>query len=225
MLLIGTMDWASTKRRGVFTCPVCGESQQYRLRESRPFLTLYFIPIVPLGGITEVAECTVCRESFEPFVLTPDFQSQLKEGANATAQHESLDSETNMTERQFEEDLLKVIALMMIEDGHVTESEIRIARRLFENITEMNLSRDDLGRMCSSMNLHRMKINGYLATVVPRRSHEEKLLLVQAMFGVAGADGEISPGRMQSLLQSQEILQLEEREFMAAVNATSQWLT
>ena len=55
--------------------------------------------------------------------------------------------------------------------------------------------------------------------------HEEKLLIVQAMFGVASADGDITPGRLQSLIRAQPLLGLDEAEFQRAVAATDQWLS
>lgn len=212
MLLIGTMDWSSTRGRGIFQCPNCESSQEYRLRESRPFLTLYFIPIVPLGGLTESVECRQCREHYEPVILSTSGSDT--QGA----------ATMNQAEVSFEQDLRNLIALIMIEDGQVTENEIGIARRLYENITETNLTRDDLGRTCSSMSLHRLSARSYLATAAERRNHQERLLLVQAMFGVAGADGEISTKRMQRLVEAQTILNLEEREFKEAISNTGQWL-
>ena len=133
-------------------------------------------------------------------------------------------SSIEMEEPAFEEDLLKVLALMMIEDGNVTDNEISVARRLFENITETPLSREDLGKVCSQVQLHRLTTTNFLFTARMRRTHEEQLLFVQAMFGVAGADGEITPNRMQSLLDTQELLALDEREFQMAIAATEQWL-
>jgi uncharacterized tellurite resistance protein B-like protein len=95
---------------------------------------------------------------------------------------------------------------------------------LYENICEQNLTRDDLGAACSRVQLQRLNTASFLATCRARRSHEEKLLLVQAMFGVCGADGDISAGRLQSLLRSKELLGIDEAEFQRAIDATSQWL-
>lgn len=214
MILIGTMEWASTRMRGVFVCPNCETTEKFRLRTSRPFLTLYFIPVLPIGGLQEFVQCNQCKNSFEPVVLA---NHMMPGNAAAPEPEEAIAS-------SFEADLLKVLALMMVEDGNVTENEIRVARRLFENMTEQNLSREDLGRACSQVRLHRLNTMSFLATAGPRSSHEQKLLLVQAMFGVAGADGEISPNRMASLLQAQKVLAVEEREFQSAVESTGQWL-
>lgn len=221
MILIGTMEWASTKMKGLFRCPNCDSNQHFRLRSSRPFLTLYFIPVIPIGGMHEYVQCRNCKDSFEKSILAG---TMLPEDA-LVGPPEKLASTEIDDEPAFEEDLLKVLALMMIEDGHVSENEISLARRLFENMTEKSLSREDLGKVCSQVKLHRLTTTNFLVTARTRREHQEQLLLVQAMFGVAGADGEITQKRLQSLLATQEILGLDEREFQSAINATEQWLT
>ncbi len=215
MIFIGTMEWASTRMRGTFICPNCDHSENFRLRASRPFLTLYFIPVLPIGALQEYVQCSRCKNAFETAVLSNRMMPSPSSSAVENA---------GQKEVPLEEDLLKTIALMMVEDGHVTEDEIRVARRLYENMVESSLSREQLGIACSQVRLHRLNTLSFLATVAERRTHEEKLLLVQAMFGVAGADGEITPGRLQSLVKAQNVLQLDESEFQMAVGATSQWL-
>ncbi len=221
MLLIGTMNWASTRMRGMFVCPECGTNQRFRLRSSRPFLTLYFIPVLPIGGIKEYVECGDCKSAFETAILS---DHKLPSDAPESPQTE-LGPVSAPDQPSFESDLLHCIALIMIEDGQVSENEIRIGRRLFENISEQNLSRDELGQACSLVQAQRLTTTTFLATAGKRRTHEEKLLLVQAMFGVAGADGELTPGRLHSLAEAQQRLEIDEQEFQMAIKATEQWLT
>ncbi len=218
MILIGTFDWASTRLRGLFTCPNCGSTQKFRLRASRPFLTLYFIPVIPIGSLQEFVQCMSCKNSFETAILAANMLATQTSSTLADAKPQDQAA-------PFTEDLLKVIALIMVEDGQVTEDEIRIARRIFENIAEENLTREDLGRMCAFVQQQRLTTLSFFATARGRRSHEEKLLLVQAIFGVAGADGEISPKRLQSLAKAQTVLGIEEHEFQRAITNTSQWLS
>lgn len=209
------MEWASTRLKGMFLCPDCESTESFRLRASRPFLTLYFVPVLPIGGIHEYVQCTRCKNSFETIVLSNRMlPSDAVPSAAAT--------ESSAT---FEQDLLHVIALMMIEDGQVTEDEIRVARRLYENISHHNLSREELGRACAHVRMQRWSTLSFLTTCARRRTHEEKLLLVQAMFGVAGADGDITAGRLRSLAKAKDTLELEETEFQRAVEATTQWLS
>jgi uncharacterized tellurite resistance protein B-like protein len=194
-------------------CPSCETTEQFRLKSSRPFLTLYFVPVMPIGGLNEYVQCTRCRNAFETMVLS-----------NRMLPTDSLSSPAKMEEISFEQDLLNVIALMMIEDGQITENEIQIARRLYGNIAQQNISRDELGRACSQVRLQRWNTLRYLQLANARRKHDEKLLLVQAMFGVAGADGEITPGRLRTLAEMMETLELDEHEFQRAIESTNQWL-
>jgi uncharacterized tellurite resistance protein B-like protein len=217
MILIGTFQWASTRLKGVFACPNCESTEQFRLRASRPFLTLYFIPVLPIGGLSEYVECRRCKTSYEPLILSSRMLPS--EAANPAG------SSSNAAAPAFEDDLLSVLALMMVEDGQVTEEEIRVARRLYENIAEDNLSREDLGHACSVVRMQRLSTMSFLATCSKRRTHEEKLLIVQAMFGVASAEGQISPGRLRALLEARERMELDESEFQRAVDSTSQWLS
>ncbi len=216
MLLIGTMNWSSTRLKGVFQCPHCDANQKFRLKATRPFLTLYFIPVIPIGGLQEFVECQSCQEAFESIVLANNMlPSDTPSGEDLA--HKS-------SEPTFEHDLLNVIALMMVEDGHVTEGEIDLAQRIFENMTDRALSRDQLGNACSQVQQHRLSVLSFLATSANRRTHEEKLLMLQAMFAVAGADGQVTEGRMQGMLTAQATMEIEPQEFEGAINATDQWL-
>ncbi len=210
MIWVGTMNWASTIATGDFHCPTCASQQAYRLKSTRPFLTVYFIPVIPIGGLQEYVVCRGCKQSFEPDVLSMATPSASNNPSVAVV--------------PFELDLLRSIALIMVDDGHVSEDEIRIARRVYENMTESNLSREELGRACSEVQAMRLTTPAYLAVCQSRLDHNQKLLIVQAMFAVAGADGTISPTRLQSLTRSQVLLGLPQSEFEMAVNLASQWL-
>ncbi len=225
MILIGTMNWASTRLRGLFRCPQCGDTQNFRLKASRPFLTLYFIPILPIGAVQEYVQCSKCKNSFETDILATSMTTQSPAGAamDPTLAAPALGQPSRPT-AQMHDDLLKVIALMMVEDGHVTEEEIRVARQVVEKITGDNLSRDDLGRMCAHVQQQRLTTLSFLATAGQRRTHNEKLLLVQALFAVAGVEGQLTPKRLQALVQTQSVLELDEGEFQRAVAAAEQWL-
>ena len=217
MIVIGTMNWSSTRSSGMFQCPNCESKEAFRYKSSRPFLTLYFIPVLPIGGIEEFVQCGRCKNAFDPAVL----MNRITPSPPGDQSHKLTEAKPD----SFHRDLLTIIALIMIEDGQVTEQEIAIARKLYQNITGSGISREELGRTCSQVRVKRLHLPSFLHSVVARRSHEEKLLLVQAMFGVAGADGAISPGRMAVLMESQAALQIDESEFQRAVSDTTQWLS
>lgn len=230
MILVGTMNWASTHSSGLFRCPECGDTQSFRLRASRPFLTLYFIPILPIGALQEYVECRHCKSSYEPDILAGNMATTHLSSKPA-AKHKNgsyleLDgAAASRAVAPFREDLLKVIALIMVEDGHVTEDEIRTARLVYQNMVHQELSRDDLGRMCASVQQQRLSTPSFLATARDRRSLEEKLMLIQAQFAISGADGAVTPRRLEALVKAQKLLGLDEGEFQRAISSTDHWLT
>src|SRR6056297_2560574 len=86
MILIGTMNLTRTLDRGNFYCPTCGTTETYRLRARRPFLTLYFVPTVPIGGAESFVQCDQCRECWDETVLEMD-----RESHEVAAQEQFLD--------------------------------------------------------------------------------------------------------------------------------------
>jgi tellurite resistance protein len=215
MILIGTLNWSNTRSRGFFHCPTCASREAFRLKATRPFLTLYFIPVLPIGGLEESVQCTRCKNVYDPVILTTRMDT-----TNTTTSDQS-----GKAKVAFEQDLLTVIALMMMEDGRVTEQEISVALQVYSSITRLDLSREALAKACAQSRMTRAKTMYFLNECRLRREHEEKLLLVQAMFAVAGAEGEISPGRLQSLAGAQEALELDPSEFQRAVSATQERLS
>ncbi|MFO1064244.1 MAG: TerB family tellurite resistance protein [Pirellulales bacterium] len=212
MILIGSFNWPSTVSRGEFFCPNCGNVAPYAHKQSRTFLTLYFIPILPISGLQDYVECGLCRQNFYPEVL---------QQTSAPAEDGSAPGPVDF---DFDLELLRAMALIMVEDGRVTPFEEQVASRVFEGITQQPLDKDKLQYTCRQAELLPLSTHEYLTTVSDKLSYDQKLLLVQAMFAIAGADGEISPGRMATLLQSREILGLEPAAFQQAVGDASQWL-
>lgn len=50
---------------GQFTCPRCGEATTYERQEGRQYLTLYFVPLVPVSKPHEIIRCTNCGATFD----------------------------------------------------------------------------------------------------------------------------------------------------------------
>jgi predicted RNA-binding Zn-ribbon protein involved in translation (DUF1610 family) len=50
--------------QGLFHCPRCGGDRRYRRRAGRRFLTLFFIPVIPLTRAGEHVRCTTCRARY-----------------------------------------------------------------------------------------------------------------------------------------------------------------
>lgn len=213
MIVLGTMEWASTVERGDFFCPACNAAKSYQRKVARPFLTLYFIPVVPIGGLREFVLCRSCRKKFEPEILAPGIAAEMlgtRQGAAGQA--------------PFEIELLRLIALMIVEDDRVSESEVKMATRVYERMLGRSLLRTELDRACREVVALGIRPASYIAIAGLGMTYDQKLMAVQAMFVVAGAEGQISPRRLRSLLDARQQLGLDQVAFQTAIKDTSEWV-
>lgn len=192
MLIIGTFDWPKTLESGEFYCPHCDSPRNFRRRTYRPFLTLYFIPIIPIGGKQEYVECTKCKGRFPRSVLGD---------GNSTGPH------------SFTNDLLTVLALTILSDGHVTENEIAKTLDVQRVIGQSQLSREELASACAEARRNPISLSSYLWNGRSRWNRQEKISMVQAIFLVSSADGQIPSNRLTALAKTQQILDLSTQEF------------
>lgn len=58
-----------TVARGVFFCRKCGGDRDYRRRTGRRFVTVFFIPLIPLHKTGEHVQCTRCKTRYVTEVL------------------------------------------------------------------------------------------------------------------------------------------------------------
>lgn len=68
-IIFGSAPRFKTTGKGSFTCPNCGETRNYERKEVRQYLTLYFIPLIPVGSPREIIECMTCGRQFSAAVL------------------------------------------------------------------------------------------------------------------------------------------------------------
>lgn len=61
---------------GEFYCPQCNDDQAYDLKHVRPFFTLYFIPLFPIGAAERFVECKRCNGTFREEVLDAEPPSE-----------------------------------------------------------------------------------------------------------------------------------------------------
>lgn len=69
LLVFGLTVCFRTVGEGMFHCPSCGGDRRYRRRRGRRWITLFFLPVIPLGGLGEAVECRSCRTRFNVPVL------------------------------------------------------------------------------------------------------------------------------------------------------------
>lgn len=207
MLIIGTMEWTSNRGNAYAYCPNCGVQQIFQQRSSRPFLTLYFIPCVPLGRNLEYLQCTVCKGTFGVELL------QL-------SQHIQEHTEIVIP---FDDDLCRAMATIMLADKGIEEVEISAAQFAFTQLMGRELLREELGIMCDEVNRMRLTTNNFLRQSRRRWDAEQKTKILQAMFWTASATGTLSPQRTAALLSLAKLLDFDENNFQEIVAQTFEW--
>jgi hypothetical protein len=58
-----------TLGRGIFFCRRCGGDREYRHRTGRRFITIFFIPLVPLHRTGDHVQCLTCKTRYVTEVL------------------------------------------------------------------------------------------------------------------------------------------------------------
>src|ERR1700761_1688302 len=58
-----------TLGQGVFFCRRCGGDREYRQRTGRRYVTVFFIPLVPLAPTGEHVQCLTCKTRYVTEVL------------------------------------------------------------------------------------------------------------------------------------------------------------
>ncbi len=206
MILIGTMNLTGTRDRGNFYCPTCALTQSYRLRARRPWLTLYFIPTVPVGGVELFVQCDQCRSTWDPSVLEMDQKS-----------HEAL------KEDQFRDEAVRAALLVVLVDGHISNEEIGSLQRIASHLLERDVDREELGWLCSTAEQSGIEAANYVLTVSRRWNTEQRTKALQAMFLAATAEGEMGPKQVATLAKMREILAMTDADYQAAIERALEW--
>ena len=206
MILIGTMNLTRTRDRGDFHCPGCASTQSYRLRARRPFLTLYFIPTVPVGGAELFVDCDGCRQNWDESVLEMD-----------RAHHEA------QQEEQFRDEVIRASVLVVLADGTTTENEITALQRIASRLLERDVDREELGQLCSIASENKIQANNYVLTISRRWSSAQRIHALQAMFLAATAEGGLGDEQMSLLTELREILEMTPEEYEFAIEEALSW--
>lgn len=207
MILIGTMNLTRTRETGDFYCPTCGVNQSYRLRARRPFLTLYFIPTVPIGQAELFVHCDHCKSSWDPSVLNMD-----------QAAHQRVQAQ------QYKDEAIRSAVLVALEDGDITEPQIQALLNLSDVLFDRPIEREELGRLCSIGRQAGIRPENYVLTISKRWTMGQRLLALQAMFLVATAsEDELSDEMFETLVSMRDLLQLTDNEFQIAIEDTLEY--
>jgi hypothetical protein len=124
-----------TLGRGVFFCRRCGGDREYRHRAGRRYVTIFFIPVIPLMRTGEHVQCLTCKARYVTEVLrlptTVEMQVALVAGMRAVvavilragdpasplARRRALDTVTGAGDAGYDEEVLEADLLEPAEAG------------------------------------------------------------------------------------------------------------
>jgi len=200
MLLIGTMNITRTRSTGDFFCPTCGILRDYRLRARRPFLTIYFIPLIPIGGAEEFVQCSTCKTNSPIVALEHDERSF----------REELDS-------QFRKHAFEASVMVAVAGGAITERQIVCLLGIAERLFAGEIDREALGSVCSSIRQNRVTVKNFVTAVSRPWSMPQKTEALQMIFIAASADGQLEPAQVKTLAWLKEHFGMTNREYEDAI--------
>lgn len=70
MIVYGYRNREIEQGTGNFYCPKCETQRQYKHKKIVRYFTLFFIPLFPLGKLSEYVECGVCGRTYKPEILS-----------------------------------------------------------------------------------------------------------------------------------------------------------
>jgi len=115
-----------TLSSGSFHCPNEGGDRSYVLLEARKWFTLFWLPVIPLDVLGEYVECTSCRSTYDPAVLSLPTTVQIEDTVTAALRH--------------------VVVKIIRADGNVADEEITTAVEIVGRYTARPYTEADLRR-------------------------------------------------------------------------------
>lgn len=212
MIFIGTTNLTRNRGAGQFYCPACGHDQSYRLRSRRPFLTVYFIPLVPIGDAHPFVQCNGCNHRWDPTVL------QLRNREHPT-----------VPRSQFEDEALRAAILVTLAkddtlgSDEISESEIQCLLRIASHLAGEKIDREVLGLHCSIARENAIKVIHYVTTVSIRWNAEQSAEALGAMFLAASSGGEMDADKTEILTAMRDILNMSDEQYHVAIEDALQW--
>ena len=200
MILIGTMNLTRTRSTGDFYCPNCGSLREYRLRARRPFLTLYLIPVIPIGPAEEFVQCSSCKSNSPLTALEYDERS-FREAQGL----------------QFRHDAFQSAVMVVMAGGAIADAEREVLIQLGDRLLPEGIDREQLDALCSSIRFNGVSPKNYIATVSRPWSIEQRRVALQAIFIATSGDGAIKDEQLQLLSWMREQFGLSEAAYQTAI--------
>ncbi|MBP6553928.1 MAG: zinc-ribbon domain-containing protein [Vitreoscilla sp.] len=73
IFIFGITPKQTASKIGEFTCPICQAASTYQWRSQRSYVSVFFLPLFPVGKERHILQCTQCHTVLpEKFLPTTD---------------------------------------------------------------------------------------------------------------------------------------------------------
>ncbi len=203
MLIIGTIDLTYRRGTGTFFCPSCSQSRSYIRRVKRKFLTVYFIPMIPLQQVETTIECSKCGARHDESI------ADLDEGSVRKIQR-----------LRAHEAVRRVLIMIVAADDIVTDDELDVVRNYCRKYLETDVSADQILDQAAKVQELDHDLISFVRYIAGDLDSQQKQLLVRHAFMAATASGELGEARQQILKSLPAALAMPESEFRQVIAET-----
>lgn len=198
---IGTMGITTKRDKGKFFCPSCINESSYQRKLVRRFLTVFFIPLIPLDVESDTLKCDVCGTQWLPDVLEFDPQAY---------------------RREFHTHLLRVMVLLILDDGRINERQVAVMQEVYQEVAGHTLTRAQLATEFELAKQHNLSAVDYLRRVDLRLGEPAKDRIIRAAFLTATATGQLSELQQKQLSQFPAAMGIPETRFRRVIEQALQ---
>lgn len=190
-LLFPTGATARPTERGTFNCPSCRTSNPYTRVVVGRVLRVFAIQL-PAGVYGEYIECGACLSTYRPSALA--FQGD--------------DDRTGIA-AEYERALLRVLALLVVSDGHIHDAEIGTVQRVYAAVTGRPLTRVEVTAEVRDVAQQPTSAARYLGDVVGFLNDHGKEQVLRGAALVSGADGQVHESEAEMVRRLGAVMQLD----------------
>jgi len=147
---------------------------------------------LPAGKYGEYIECSECLATWRPAALA---LLQTTDARRITAEYERA--------------LLRVLALLVISDGHIHDEEVATVQRVYAAVTGGFLTREDVIAEANDVAAHPTTAARFLSQVVGYLNDRGKEQVLRGAALVSGADGRVHDAEAELVRRLGAVMQLE----------------
>ena len=163
---------------GSFECPKCHQQRSYQRKAIKNWISIYFIPIIPIGSSGEVLQCTKCK---------------IEVPAKSAPRSQASDSPTS---EDFAEALLVLVAL---DRGTPNRKVVAKLQQVLSELREQPVSSETVAALILQGQSTRYSALEYARTTRAGISREDRIRAVVLIDELVRCPGEAHPAGLDLL--------------------------